>query len=232
MKYISYIFGILLALVAIVGGMLGYLDTKTVGELLTVAAGIVGLHLSVSAAQAGQIENVLVALGAKPAITAEHESLRTAASKFITNVRKVAPALLACFFLMPLLSACASSGDGISLAPSVQTSIAAIGTFTVSDLQNADAIAVKNNDALGDQCYRGLIVFVQDEQGSVGSLAAGTVSGAFSAFEQGRVALKGATSAISQTQLTSLEQACGPLVVDVQNNTAAFLANVAALGKI
>ena len=129
------------------------------------------------------------------------------------------------------LSGCASNSAGnLVLDPSLQTSLNTLGSFTIADLQNADAIAVKANDTLGHQCYPALIIFVQAQQNSVNGAATNTVSGAFSAFEASRTAAQGGAQLISQQTLTALESACGGLVQDTMNTPAKFLAALAGLG--
>lgn len=130
------------------------------------------------------------------------------------------------------LGGCAlnAAGNGISLSPDISTSVKNIGAFTMTDLQNADAIAVQNKDDQGHTCYVGLEEFVTEQEATANGAGTQTVSGAFSAFEAGRVALDTATNLISTAQVKALETACGPLVVDTQNNAALFLANLAQLG--
>ncbi len=149
-------------------------------------------------------------------------------------VRRLVPMFALLLVLPFVLGGCSSTGGGIVGAPALQDSIKQIGAFTIADLQNADAIALAQNppDLMADACYKGITVFVQQEQSAAGGLASNTVSGAFSAFEQARAGLNAANGAISRAQIQALETACGPLQIDVQNNAAAFLAGVAALGKL
>lgn len=132
------------------------------------------------------------------------------------------------------LSGCAGSltSGGLTVSPSVSSSLQNIGAFTMTDLQNADKIAVANKDTLADTCFLGLEAFVAEQQAMVGGLTTNTVSGAFSAVEQARVGANGLTNAISKTQIQALETACAPLVADQLNDQAAFLANIASLGKL
>jgi len=144
-------------------------------------------------------------------------------------------ALLFPFFAVAVLagalSACASNGaGGITGSPSLQQSVAKIANFAVADLENADAIAIANKDTMASNCFEGLETFVKQQQAIASGLTTNPVSGAFSAFEQGRVSLQDSTNLISQSQVQALEQACGPLQVDVQNQPALFLANLAAFG--
>lgn len=83
--------------------------------------------------------------------------------------------------LCGLLSACA----GLSLpgAPgaSSDSSLQALATFTVTDLQAADADAVANHDDIAHACYPALEQFIQSLPSSN---AQTTVVGAFSAFQK------------------------------------------------
>ena len=131
------------------------------------------------------------------------------------------------------LGGCVSNGAGsgsISLNPAIGTSLKKLGDFTITDLQNADAIAVKSNDTLGHQCYPVLTAFVQAQQNSVAGAGTNTVSGAFSAFEAARTAANAGAQLISKSDLTMLESACGGLVQDTINTPANFMAALAGLG--
>ena len=141
------------------------------------------------------------------------------------------PIIAACLASV-MLAGCASGPlpNTLILDPSLATSLNNIGSFTLADLANADAIALKAGDQQGHQCYVGLEVFVAAQQASVNGAATNTVSGAFSAFEAARTAAQGGQQLISQATLTALENACGPLVVDVQNTPAKFMAALAGLG--
>ena len=124
----------------------------------------------------------------------------------------------------------ATGAVSVALAPSVTTSLNNLGNFTLQDLQNADKIAVSINDTQGDSCYKGLEAFVTTQQANVNSASGVTVSGAFSALEAARSAAVSGANVVSTTQIKTLENACGPLVIDIQNTPAVFLANLAALG--
>ena len=131
-----------------------------------------------------------------------------------------------------MLTACASGPipNTLILDPSLATSLNTLGSFTIADLQNANAIAIKANDTLAMACYPALIVFVQGQQNSVNGAATNTVSSAFSAFEATRTAAQGGAALISQSTLTALESACGGLVQDTVNTPARFMAALAGLG--
>lgn len=164
------------------------------------------------------------------AVTNAVQFLRASDAAQVT--RKVAPLLFLCVMAGMALTACASvtqSAQSLT-APSVATSLNQIGSFTITDLQNADAMAVAKGDAMGDACFKGLIGFVQTQQAQVNGAASQTVSGAFSAFEAGRLAVNSATGLVSAATLQPLETACGPLVVDTENQPALFLGQLAALG--
>lgn len=131
-----------------------------------------------------------------------------------------------------LLGGCTSVNGALNLSPSVQSSLTNIGTFTMADLQNADKIALAQTpqDQLGHQCFVGLEAFVTNAQAGLAANSGMTVSGAFSALEAARAAANTGSNAISPAVLQPLELACGPLVIDVQNTPAVFLANLAAFG--
>jgi len=131
-----------------------------------------------------------------------------------------------------MLSACTAGpiANTLILDPSINSSVQALGNFTVTDLTNADAIAVKSGDTLAHQCFPVLIAFVQAQQAASNGAAGNTVSGAFSAFEAARTAAQGGATLISQSTLTGLESACGGLVQDVVNTPTKFMAALAGLG--
>lgn len=127
-------------------------------------------------------------------------------------------------------AASASVGSGgvhasAAATTSNQNALQSISQFTVTDLQNADAIAVGPNpaspvDPIGHACYPALIQFIQSLPGSSPST---TVSGAFSAFETARVTV----NQVQGFQVPIyLKMGCAPLLVDTQT----FLANLAAIG--
>ena len=138
--------------------------------------------------------------------------------------------LFAVVLILPLLAGCVSVGNVLKEDPNVNQSLQNIGNFTMADLQNADAIAVKSNDVLAHQCFTGLEIFVAAQQASQGGASTNTVSGAISAFEVARTSLQAGNQLIDKATITSLEQACGPLQIDIRNNAAAFIAGLAALG--
>ena len=150
-------------------------------------------------------------------------------------MKNLLPVLLLASFVAVSGCAATTSATGavsVALAPSVTTSLNNVGNFTLADLQNADKIALAQTpvDTQGDACYKGLEVFVQSQQATVNSASGVTVSGAFSVLEATRAAASSGANVISSTQIKTLENACGPLVIDIQNTPAVFLANLAALG--
>jgi hypothetical protein len=127
----------------------------------------------------------------------------------------LAGALTACGGQLPLpLNPPAPSSAG-GTAPATGTPLGplqGLASFTVTDLQNALAIAKAGNDAAGKQCYAYLVPVVQQAAAQLGNPNV-TVSGAFSAFETGRVAvsnIKGFVNGVPQ----GLNIACAPLVLD------------------
>jgi hypothetical protein len=125
------------------------------------------------------------------------------------------------FASMLAIAGCGASATvGPTPSASNVNSLQQIGQFTITDLQNADAIAVANNDAIGHACYPALIQFVQSLPGSSPTT---TVSGAFSAFETARVTV----NTVQGFQIpVYLKLGCSALLVDTQT----FLAGLAALG--
>jgi hypothetical protein len=95
-----------------------------------------------------------------------------------------------------------------------------LAAFTHTDLMNADADAVANNDAIAHACYPALDRFVTELQGT----ATGTVSGAFSAFQRGRDLANKANAGLP----AYLTIGCAPLFVDAN----AMIARMAALAPI
>lgn len=99
-----------------------------------------------------------------------------------------------------------------------------LAAFTITDLQNALAIAQAGGDQAGVQCYTYLIPIVQQAAQQLGNPNT-TVSGAFSAFETGRVVatnIKGFINGVPQ----GLNLACAPLVVDSTNTLVLLGAQV------
>jgi len=148
---------------------------------------------------------------------------------------KAAAAVVHCLLPLALagalalgLSACArpaatpaQAAGGSGTAP-----LAGIAGFVTADLNNALTLAKANNDEAGAQCYAYLIPQVAAAQQQLGTLVApGAVSGGFSAFEAGRVAvtnIKGFVHGVPQ----GLNMACAPLVLDAGNTLVGLAAKV------
>lgn len=124
-----------------------------------------------------------------------------------------------------MFALCACSTNSPTGAPQGPNPVAAISTFTVTDLQAADADAVATNDSIAHTCYPALIQFVQSLPSSTGST---TVSGAFSAFQKGRDLRNVAAGGVP----TYLTLGCGPLYAQVHADLLTFLAGVGAAGAL
>jgi hypothetical protein len=148
------------------------------------------------------------------------------------NLHRIALSIVASAFMLSACASTPSSGGSAPAPQSLQSALQQLGQFTLTDLQNADAIAQAQTppDQIGHTCYVGLEQFVMNQQAVVGPNV--TVSGAFSALEAGRAALSTAnnlTSSLGPT-IKNLELACVPLVIDTQNNAILFLGSLAAFG--
>jgi hypothetical protein len=100
-----------------------------------------------------------------------------------------------------------------------------IAGFVTADLSNALALAKANNDEAGAQCFAYLIPQVAAAQQQLGTLAPDNISGGFSAFEAGRIAVtnvKGFVNGVPQ----GLNLACAPLVLDAGNTLVGLAAKV------
>jgi hypothetical protein len=100
-----------------------------------------------------------------------------------------------------------------------------IAGFVTADLQNALQIAKGSNDTAAVQCYQYLIPQVTAAQQQLGALSPADISGGFSAFEAGRVAvtnIKGFVNGVPQ----GLNQACAPLVLDAGSTLVGLAAKV------
>lgn len=120
-------------------------------------------------------------------------------------------------FALPLLLAACSTTTSTTTGPA--GAINRVASFTVADLQAADADAVANNDQIAHACYPALIKFVQSVQGSSTNT---TVAGAFSAFQKARDLGNQAQAGVP----TYLTIGCAPLVVDTQT----LMTKLAAIG--
>lgn len=138
------------------------------------------------------------------------------------------------------LSGCGSTGSlnllgagsvSATASPNTDASVKSIAEFTVSDLQGADADAVAHNDLIAHACYPALEQFVSSQQAATGSLTTPlTVTGAFSVFQRGRDTVKLVHSTLSGGIPQYLVIGCAPLVQDVINDQATFLATIAQIG--
>lgn len=130
-----------------------------------------------------------------------------------------------------LLAACSASPGGVSggsvAAPAAATGgvdpLAQLSAFTLTDLANADKIAVAQGDAIGHACFPALSTFVASIPAPP---SLGGVSGGVSAFELARsTRLKVQGTAMAGVP-DYLKLACAALVVDEQT----FLASLAGIG--
>jgi hypothetical protein len=129
------------------------------------------------------------------------------------------------------LSGCASTAQ-VAAPAAVASSNFTIGggdpiqqvaTFTVADLQAADADAVSHNDKIAHTCYPALIQFVQSVQGSTSGT---TVIGAISAFQRARDVRNGVVSGVPDY----LTIGCGPLYAQVHGDLLSALAQLGVTG--
>lgn len=119
------------------------------------------------------------------------------------------------------LGACTSlTGGGTTSAPD---DLQQLATFTVADLQAADADAVANHDDIAHACYPALEEFIQSLPSSNAST---TVVGAFGAFQRARDLRNVAVGGVP----TYLTLGCGPLYAQVHGDILTFLAAVAPVG--
>jgi hypothetical protein len=130
-------------------------------------------------------------------------------------------------FLLFLAGCTAQQGQPLPpLDQNIQDLLANLKAVSIADLNNAEAIAVANNDALMAPCYPALIQFVQSFAG-----ASGTVSGAFSAFEMTRVTRRGMSGGLPDY----LKLGCAAGVVDEAmfiTRLGAMLGAASVLGPI
>lgn len=116
-----------------------------------------------------------------------------------------------------------SAGGTPTPAPAAADPLSQLATFTIADLQAADADAVANGDAIAHACYPALIAFIQ----SLPNANSGTtVSGAFSAFQKAR----DFRNRVNQGVPTSLLMGCGPLVTQVRGDILVLLGRLGVGG--
>ena len=104
-----------------------------------------------------------------------------------------------------------------------------LASITHADLQAAIATAKQAGPAGAQivQCFSYLDANLNTLQGNIGNLAAPV--GVFSAFANAHLALAGVNTATSSTAKMALENACGPLGMDVRTNALTFGATLAGL---
>lgn len=151
---------------------------------------------------------------------ANQEAAKAAIKSAVSTSKRSAPMILA-FVLVAsfMLSGCAAAGG--SPSASAQDPLRSISTFTVTDLQSADADAVAVNDTVAHACYPALIQFIQSLPSSTGGT---TVVGAFSAFQKARDLRNVAFAGVP----LYLTMGCGPLYAQAHADLLLFLAGTGA----
>jgi hypothetical protein len=200
-------------------------------------AGLVGallgaLHVSASPDVVDAALGVVAALGGLLAVLIPEKTAGAAVRAFLPVViaGSLAVALSACSGAGQLnraQGAAASSASGAvgRSAAGTTAPLDGLASFVTTDLQNALLMAQANNDAAAAQCYKYLIPQVAAAQRQLGSIAPAAVTGGFSAFEAGRVAvtnIKGFVNGVPQ----GLNLACAPLVLDAGNTLVGLAAKV------
>lgn len=183
-----------------------------------------GLHIAASPDLVNAALGVVAALGGLLAVLLPEKSAVSAA------VRALAPVAVVTALGLALAACAAPSQTATSAAGAGATTKAAaplqgLASFVTTDLQNALTMAKANNDAEAAQCFTYLIPQVAAAQQQLGTLTPSTISGGFSAFEAGRVAVnnvKGFANGVPQ----GLNEACAPLVVDSGATLAALAAKI------
>lgn len=135
-----------------------------------------------------------------------------------TAINKVMPVLLAGLLLASCTTTGTMSSPDTTGGAATPDQLQQLASFTLADLQTADADAVANGDDIAHACYPVLEAFIQNLPNS-NSLT--TVKGAFSAFQKARD-FRNATNAGVPT---SLIMGCGPLYAQVHGDILKFLAN-------
>ena len=123
-----------------------------------------------------------------------------------------------CLASLVLLAACAQTTTNPDGTTTTVDPLAKIATFTIADLQNADAEAVAANDVVAHACYPALIKFVTELQAQNASSTGQplTVSGAFSAFQKARNVRRSVAAGGGFSVPDYLKLGCAPLVLDEQ----------------
>jgi hypothetical protein len=112
-----------------------------------------------------------------------------------------------------------------------------LAQFTVGDLQNAIALATAAGTAPGQPGYTIVPCFTFLEGqvnalNSSGAAPAPGTAGLATAFTVADIAAYNVNNALSPAQQAAFDMACGPLVLQVQNQGMAFGAQIAALGGL
>jgi hypothetical protein len=197
-------------------------------------AGLVGillgaLHIAASPDLVNAILGLVAALGGLLAVLIPEKAASPAAS---VAARAVLPLAVAGALALGL-AACA--GPAATTAPAGAAGAAKSGAvqplpglaaFVTTDLQNAASIAKANNDATAAQCYEYLIPQVQAAQQQLATLAPSNISGGFSAFEAGRVAVNNVKGIAGGGVPQALNDACAPLVLDAGATLVGLAAKV------
>lgn len=143
------------------------------------------------------------------------------------NLRPIAAATV-----LVLLSGCAGTAS-FNLPPPTGNATAdlnSLANFTTADLDNAEAMANAQGDTIAAMCYPAIKRFVTEQQAALNGGSGMTVSGAVSAFQQARGAVKKGQALLSGGIPDYLLVGCAPLVVDVQNDVTGFIGQIAKLG--
>lgn len=117
-----------------------------------------------------------------------------------------------CALINPAAAPSSTSSNPPATAAS-SNPLQTLASFTLADLQAADAMAKANKDTVADQCFAYLITQVPAAQAQLGSVAPSNVAGAFSAFEAGRTVVTNVQGFVNGVP-TGLNTACAPLVLD------------------
>lgn len=140
---------------------------------------------------------------------------------------------IAAFAIALALSACVTTPQGLQLSPTLSSVLDKFGTFTLADIDNADAMAARQVQTdrvkMDRTCFAAMRVFVGNQQQIVGALKANTVSGAISAFEAARIGAGDLQAQAIDAQIIPLENGCAPMIQDSKRDVAGFLGELAKL---
>jgi hypothetical protein len=193
-------------------------------------AGLVGMllgasHIAASPDLVNAALGLVAALGGLLAVLIPEKSAAAALARAFLPLAVIGPlavGLGACAGQAPTAATPSSGAAGNAAA--VQP-LQGLASFVTTDLQNAVSIAKANNDTEAAQCYSYLIPQVAAAQQQLGTLAPADISGGFSAFEAGRVAVNNAKVLVNGVP-QGLNEACAPLVVDASGTLVALAAKV------